>query len=193
MGSQFDYNFGYGKTIRSVSNPAREFKFRQISLPSSPSLMTQISLAISNPITSLPCGVDMINKLHNVLPKNVRHLQCGKVSSLKRDHRQPLSREEGRFTNITLSCALKKETFPVASAQLFGTLASSSGNHEAPNGFLILSMLPDTARSLAVGPTILMRFNSYGKCYEYLSIGNGVTNLAVGEDRRWVASREPVQ
>lgn len=153
-----------------MSNPAREFKSRQISMLSFPSLMTQTSLAISNPITSFPCGVDMINKLHNVLPKNVRHLQCCKVSSLRRVYRQSFSRNQGLFSNITLSCALKKETFPVASTQLFGTLASSSGNHEAPNGFLILSMLPDTARSLAVGPTILMRCNSHGQCYEYLII-----------------------
>lgn len=114
--------------------------------------------AISNFIISLPCAVDMIHKLDYVLPKNVGHLQCGKVSSLKRGYRQSCSGEKGRFSEITLSCALKKVTFPVASAQLFGTLASSSGNHEEPNGFLILSMLPDTARSLAVGPTSLMRF-----------------------------------
>lgn len=94
----------------------------------------------------------MIHKLHNVLPKNVRQLQRSKVSSLEM-LRQSLSGEKGLFSNNTLSCDLKKVTFPVASAQLLGTLASSQGNHEEPNGFLILSKLPLSLRSLAFGPT----------------------------------------
>lgn len=44
--------------------------------------MARISLARWNLVTSLPRGVDMIHKLDNVLPENVRHLQRRKVSSL---------------------------------------------------------------------------------------------------------------
>lgn len=133
-------------------------------------------------ITSLCCGR---NPQTPLCPAKERQAPPVRQSVLPRKEKgqgQSFSGDKGLFSNITLSCDLKKETFPVASAQLFGTLASSNGNHEAPNGFLILSMLPDTARSLAVGPIILMRGKGCCQCYEYLIIGKGVTNLAVGVD-----------
>lgn len=78
-----------------------------------------------HPIPSLPRGFNMIHKVHNVLPKNVRHLQCCKMTSLKEIIVSRFPERKGPFHNVTLSCALKKDTFPVASAQLFGAATNS--------------------------------------------------------------------